>query len=382
MTPQPATRRSRGPEAAPIRAFLSYAHADDDFLPFVKAFKRDLERAAFLNAGGRNLEVLIDRESIDWGDKWWDCLQRLMDESAFFIPVVTRAYLDSDECRKEFDHFSRTAARLGREKVILPVVLSEACVQDESYPGGDSIVRAVKRLQYRDLHDALDAGVGSAEWSREIKSMAEKVGSLVPYAQRENSSGDKDPQEQPGDHPPWLMLWRSTEALAREVSILESTCRTMGTLLGTVGSEALDRPDSSGAGHSSKAPEALASLSEFSRRLESSATDLVALVEEVWRLLKSLDHPVTQPLPTWVGSRESGTVPVTSSRHHDFVLRELGDNLVLWARAGLIERRHQARVAASLSLMAEALSVIASWQLPDQAGTTWARTPWPGERHL
>src|SRR5688500_10374780 len=92
-----------------LDAFLSYSHADEEF---VNALKVALE------ALGRT--VWIDKDGIPPGAPWRSELGTAIEAAVLFVFVVTPDSVQSKECRSELDR----AVELGKR--MLPVVLRDA----------------------------------------------------------------------------------------------------------------------------------------------------------------------------------------------------------------------------------------------------------------
>jgi TIR domain-containing protein len=156
----------------PIRVFLSYAQADDEMLGFINPFTTSLRHMALADQG-RNLDIFIDRESVNWGENWQAAIQTGIDGAMIFMPVVTRQYFDRAACREELLTFYNEAKSLGVTSLLLPVVLlGHSYISENSE---DIAVRIISERQYRDLKEAWVAGPQSVAWRSAIVQLAAEL---------------------------------------------------------------------------------------------------------------------------------------------------------------------------------------------------------------
>ncbi len=72
---------------------------------------------------GREPKVNIfqDVAAIPYGTYWLQQIRKALDESSFFIPIVTPAFLQSEMCCQEFTYFHAREIELGRDDLIFPL---------------------------------------------------------------------------------------------------------------------------------------------------------------------------------------------------------------------------------------------------------------------
>ena len=84
--------------------FLSYVHADDDYHDgMLVAFARAVEEAC--DYKGVPIELILDKDTLHWGDDWNDRLQQEVERTTFLLAMVTNRYVASRACREEFIQF-------------------------------------------------------------------------------------------------------------------------------------------------------------------------------------------------------------------------------------------------------------------------------------
>lgn len=165
----------------PIRVFLSYARADDLVLEFIDAFATSLRHMALADQG-RNLDIFIDRESINWGADWQTSIRQGIEGAMVFVPIITRHYFDRPACREELLTFSSEAKALGVSSLLLPVILlGHSYISEDSQ---DVAARVISERQCRDLKDAWIAGPQSAEWRAAIVRLSGELVAAATAAER------------------------------------------------------------------------------------------------------------------------------------------------------------------------------------------------------
>lgn len=129
-------------------AFLSYSHRDDSSFKEVSSFHECLQSELRAHLG-EDVEIFFDKRSISWGTRWQEFIDGSLNNSAFFIPVLTPSFFTSPACREEYSKFAETEKKSGRRDLIKPIYYIR-CKQIETKIAGDSVVDDVLTRQYRD----------------------------------------------------------------------------------------------------------------------------------------------------------------------------------------------------------------------------------------
>lgn len=134
---------------AAVGGFWSYVHDDDDAEEgrIVALAKRIV--AEFELQTGKGIELFLDRDSIQWGDRWRKVVDETLADVAFFIPVMTPRYFQSEECRRELNVFIERATRLGVKELVLPLYYVTHPPLDEDSPD-DPLVALLKDIHWED----------------------------------------------------------------------------------------------------------------------------------------------------------------------------------------------------------------------------------------
>lgn len=120
--PAPAEEGPRPEEKTRPEIFVSYARGDDashggDTVGWVGGLASELQGT---------LDVFVDSQSIESGSNWADAISARINQCDGMIVVMSRAYLRSDWCRREFEQF--LAHRPGRRFVIVEIEPVDATV--------------------------------------------------------------------------------------------------------------------------------------------------------------------------------------------------------------------------------------------------------------
>lgn len=156
----------------PIRAFLSYSHADDDEFDIVEPLVNKLK--AFVRGKiGRSLEVFVDRESIGWGTEWRKSISSSVENATIFVPLLSANYLDSEACREEFLAFHSKAEVLGVTELLLPILIFKSSLFGPD--SSDEVAQIAEARQYKCVEEPMLAGFQSPEWLQCTKDLAESL---------------------------------------------------------------------------------------------------------------------------------------------------------------------------------------------------------------
>jgi methyl-accepting chemotaxis protein len=99
--------------------------------------------------GGVELDLFLDNMKLKWGDKWRSRIRDAIENSTFFIPIITPRYFKSEACRDELLGFAEQAKALGREALIMPLYFVEV-PELESGGSDDPAMQLVADSQMKD----------------------------------------------------------------------------------------------------------------------------------------------------------------------------------------------------------------------------------------
>lgn len=132
---------------ADMLGFWSYVHADDQIdLGRIVDLAHDIV-GNYEAIRAESIELFLDRDDLQWGDKWRAKVDDTLGNVAFFIPVVTPRYFKSVECRRELQFFKDRTEALGVRKMILPILYIDVPALREESPR-DPLMAAIKDIQW------------------------------------------------------------------------------------------------------------------------------------------------------------------------------------------------------------------------------------------
>jgi len=229
-----------------ITIFLSYARADDGVYEMVRPFKQMLGHFIYAKSG-RKVKTFLDQDSIGWGEVWRDRLESEILGASVFIPLLSASYLDSENCRMEFNRFQANASALGVKELLLPVLLLNApAIFNEN--STDDVVREASARQWEVIEEAVLSDARSSAWKTTMARLADRfVGSyetaeakladleeadLTPLSigERDDDS-DEDDDDEPG-------LAELTASLETEMKELTAASQDMAPAIEALGEAA------------------------------------------------------------------------------------------------------------------------------------------------
>jgi hypothetical protein len=163
--------------------FWSYVHKDNDQGGgrILRLAQRISDEFAMLT--GQDLEVFVDRESLAWGDEWRLRINVALQETTFFIPVVTPRYFNSEECRNELLKFAAHARSLGADDLLLPILYVD--VDGLTEDSGDEARALIAKTQYADWRHLRLVDESSEEYARGVNKLALRLAEISKeYANR------------------------------------------------------------------------------------------------------------------------------------------------------------------------------------------------------
>ena len=139
----------------PAQAFLSYAHADDEYLNGgITWLCQELQRAMGSLTGDQPFEIFQDKDAIAFGEHWPSRIEDALAGARFLIPVLSPSYFASPNCRAEAEAFIALEARAKKRDRILPIYLIEADVfENPTRRQRDPIAGTMHQRQYFDWRE-------------------------------------------------------------------------------------------------------------------------------------------------------------------------------------------------------------------------------------
>ena len=137
-----------------IVGFFSYSRDDDEaFQGTLSALRDGIQRelAAQLGRSKRTFRLWQDQVAIAPGKFWESEIKKAVEESVFFIPIVTPRAVNSKYCKFEFESFLAREKALFRDDLVFPILyIPVAVLEDESKWRGDLVLSTIGARQYVD----------------------------------------------------------------------------------------------------------------------------------------------------------------------------------------------------------------------------------------
>jgi lipoprotein NlpI len=141
-------------ELPELVGFFSYSREDDEaFKGALSALRDGIQRelSAQLGRSKTTFRLWQDQAAIAPGKLWESEIKTAIDQSVFFIPIVTPRVVNSKYCKFEFESFLAREATIGRSDLVFPIVyISVAALEDEAKWRDDPVLSIIARRQYVD----------------------------------------------------------------------------------------------------------------------------------------------------------------------------------------------------------------------------------------
>lgn len=162
--------------AKPPDAFLSYTRFDDqNDGGAISEFRRRLANAVRA-VTGETFEIFQDVDGIGLGEHWPGKLDEMLEETRFFMPILTPSFFRSQACRDELEKFLRAEHDRGRNDLVLPIYyISCRVLEDPSLRASDPLVSAIHERQREDWRERRWKPVEDPEVRRSLEALAYKI---------------------------------------------------------------------------------------------------------------------------------------------------------------------------------------------------------------
>lgn len=189
-----------------VGTFWSYVHRDDHD-GRLSQLARDLVTEYEMITGDQ-LDLFVDKDGIEWGDRWRVTIDDNIAERMSFIAVLSPRFFRSPECRRELTSFIEGATNLGLRELLLPLYYVE-CASIEDKDPADDLAKKVKEFQYEDWRDLRLADSSSEPYRRGVNKLASRLAKINQRAEQcaatraataatatETASGSEDADEE------------------------------------------------------------------------------------------------------------------------------------------------------------------------------------------
>ena len=196
-------------------AFMSYVHSDDRY-GHVKNFHERLSHEV-KTVVGSDFPIFRDTEDLKVGQNWARRIDEALDESLFFIPILTPSFFNSEYCRVELRRFLARERKLERDDLIIPVYFVDARVlNEEALRAGDDLALVIASRQYADWRNLRHEPFTNPLVGRTLEKLAMQIRDALPTVA---------PQRQP----PAAPILQPSETLQVSASAEESGAKSTTT---------------------------------------------------------------------------------------------------------------------------------------------------------
>ncbi|MFL5797402.1 MAG: TIR domain-containing protein [Actinomycetota bacterium] len=383
-----------GPVAT-ISGFWSYVHADDDAEGGRIAWlARDIA-SAFELLTGESIDLFLDHDAIEWGDRWRESIDASLASVAFFIPALTPRYFKSAECRRELQFFARRATELGIKELVLPILYVDVAALHDALPA-DDLAALIRTYNWADWRDTRFAARDSEAYRRAVAGLAERLVkanveaeqvSLAELAIERDRAPGGEPDESPGLLDRLAAAETAMPAWTETLTALGTEIQQLGQFM-EEGATETRRADARGGGFAGR----VAVARRLAQRLGEPSERIYGLGNEFASHMHTVDEAFTTIIQLAPSQVEADAESRTQICEFFQSLREMSHSVeeglvalqALLDLLGSIEsasrdlRPPLRRMRQGLTNMFEAREVTQEWiQLIDQTGIDCETDPQP-----
>jgi len=93
--------------------FWSYVRKDDEGMHgAIRRVAEHLQDEYGVITGDLELDLFFDGMKLKWGDKWRLQIRQAIEDSMFFIPIITPRYFKSEECLSQAEFHGDSESRI------------------------------------------------------------------------------------------------------------------------------------------------------------------------------------------------------------------------------------------------------------------------------
>jgi hypothetical protein len=163
--------------------FFSYSREDDQGSRGALSALRDAiqsELSAQLGRSHTDFRVWQDKAAIPLGTLWENQIRDAINQSAFFVPIVTPRAMRSQHCTFEFESFLAREAELGRDDLVFPILyIPVPALEDEKLWRQDPVLKIVGTRQYLDWRDLRHLEHNSPEVRQKVERFCRNISSAL-----------------------------------------------------------------------------------------------------------------------------------------------------------------------------------------------------------
>ena len=182
--------------------FFSYSREDDQGSRGALSALRDAiqsELSAQLGRSHTDFRVWQDKAAIPLGTLWENQISDAINQSAFFVPIVTPRAMRSQHCTFEFESFLAREKELGRDDLVFPILyIPVPALEDEKLWRQDPVLKIVGTRQYLDWRELRHQEHNSPEVRQKVERFCRNISSALrkPWVSLEQRRREAETQAQ------------------------------------------------------------------------------------------------------------------------------------------------------------------------------------------
>ena len=162
-----------------VIGFFSYSREDDEAFRGTLSAVRDAiqrELGAQLGRSKSTFRLWQDKEAIAPGKLWESEIKNAVEQSVFFIPIITPRLVNSHYCQFEFEAFLARERALGRADLVFPILyIPVPALENEALWRNHPVLSAIARRQYVDWQTFRYADVHTPAMREAIARFTRKI---------------------------------------------------------------------------------------------------------------------------------------------------------------------------------------------------------------
>src|SRR5215831_1237552 len=166
-------------ELPELVGFFSYSREDDEAFKGTLSGLRDgiyRELSAQLGRSKKTFRLWQDQEAIASGKLWETEIKTAINQSSFFIPIVTPRSISSKYCKFEFESFLAREEEINRSDLIFPILyISVAALENEAKWRDDPVLSTIGRRQYVDWRSLRHLDVQTTAVREQIERLCRNI---------------------------------------------------------------------------------------------------------------------------------------------------------------------------------------------------------------
>jgi hypothetical protein len=163
--------------------FFSYSRQDDEDSKGTLSELRDRIERELRGQLGRSrsqFRLWQDKEAISPGTLWESEIKTAINQSTFFIPIVTPTAVNSSQCKTEFESFLERESALGRADLIFPILyIRVPALDSEEHWRSHPVLNVIGIRQYVDWRALRHLDVNSTEVKKQVEWFCDKIAATL-----------------------------------------------------------------------------------------------------------------------------------------------------------------------------------------------------------